>query len=278
MGVMRFCKQILWIVIASLCLVWNSAQANTQANAQTNIQTNETKSDAQLAAEFEKTVSPRISIPAEVAQFYSGRLQEALLKGRTRISNKQYLVLVDRNPHVQMVMVYLGSSTEGWELIGAAPASTGLPGKFDHFLTPLGIFDHSLDNLDFRAEGTKNEFGFRGYGVKGMRVYDFGWVEQARGWGNRGKMLMRLQMHSTDPELAEKFLGKPRSKGCIRIPASLNDLIDRYGLLDAEYDAAIDKGVEFWVMRKDRTPVAFPGRYLVVIDSEVTKKPVWMRK
>ena len=266
MRLMNFCKQILWIVIAGLCLVFNYSQAN------------EKTSYTQLAAEFERMVSPRISVSAEIAQFYSERLQDALSKGHTRITNKQYVVLVDRNPHVQMVMVYLGSTAEGWEFIGAAPASTGLPGQFDHFLTPLGVFEHSLDNPDFRAEGTKNEFGFRGYGLKGMRVYDFGWVEQARGWGNGEKMLMRLQMHSTDPDLAEKILGNPRSKGCIRIPASLNDLIDRYGLLDAEYDAAISRGVEFWVLRKDRIPATFPGRYLIVIDSGLTKKPVWMRR
>jgi hypothetical protein len=36
------------------------------------------------------------------------------------------------------------------------------------------VFEHTLDNPDFRAEGTVNEFGIRGYGTKGMRIFDFG--------------------------------------------------------------------------------------------------------
>jgi hypothetical protein len=39
---------------------------------------------------------------------------------------------------------------------------------------PLGVFEHSLDNPDFRAEGTRNEFGICGCGRKVVRVYDFG--------------------------------------------------------------------------------------------------------
>ena len=42
---------------------------------------------------------------------------------------------------------------------------------------------HSLANMDFRAEGTFNDNGIRGYGRKGMRVFDFGWVVSERGWG-----------------------------------------------------------------------------------------------
>jgi hypothetical protein len=38
------------------------------------------------------------------------------------------------------------------------------------------VFEHTIAHLDFRAEGTRNEFGVRGYGVKGMGVLDFGWV------------------------------------------------------------------------------------------------------
>jgi len=56
----------------------------------------------------------------------------------------------------------MGSSEVAWRLVGAAPVSTGLPGRFEHFTTPLGVFEHSLANPDFRAEGTKNQFGIRG--------------------------------------------------------------------------------------------------------------------
>ena len=172
-------------------------------------------------------------------------------------------------------MVFFGSEAFGWQLLGATPVSTGLPGQFEHFETPLGVYEHSLNHPDYRAEGTKNSQGFRGYGIKGMRVYDFGWVDAPKTWGNQAMSVMRLQMHATDPVLAEPYLGVRRSKGCVRIPASLNDFIDRYGLLDEDYESALADGRRLWVLRADRTPSAYPGRYLVVIDSERDQRPVW---
>ena len=73
--------------------------------------------------------------------------------------------------------------------------STGLPGRFDHFETPLGVFDHVVDDPDFRAEGTRNELGIRRYGRKGARIYDFGWVLARKGWGDRGKMAIAQGRH-----------------------------------------------------------------------------------
>ena len=230
-----------------------------------------------LIEKFQESVVLNIKISPVVEQYYSTQLQESFAKGNVNIDDNQYVVLVDRNPNIQIVMIFFGRTSGAWKLIGASLTSTGLPGQFDHFLTPLGVFSHSLDNPDFRAEGTKNQFGFRGYGSRGMRVYDFGWVEQYRGWGSGEKMPMRLQMHSTDPELAENLLGNARSKGCIRISASLNELIDRYGLLDADYLELMKRGAHFWVMRSDRESVNNPGRYLVVIDSKALKQPEWLR-
>ena len=228
-----------------------------------------------IQAAFQKMVPTHLTVPSEQIPAYIHALDEALKNAEVQIDSGQYLVMVDRNPNIQMAMLFWGDQSAGWQLIGAAPVSTGLPGAFDHFLTPLGVFNHSLDNPDFRSEGTKNELGFRGYGEKGMRVYDFGWVEQARGWGSGEKMPMRLQMHSTDPQLAEHLLGIPRSKGCIRIPAGMNQIIDRYGLFDADYDEALKRGIHFWVLRADRLPTTTPGRYLVVIDSNTSKRPAW---
>jgi hypothetical protein len=153
--------------------------------------------------------------------------------------------------------------------------STGLPGRYEHFTTPLGVFDHSMANPDFRAEGTKNKQGFRGYGRKGMRVYDFGWVEAPRGWGSGAMGKLRLQMHATDPELAAPKLGTAQSEGCIRIPATLNTFIDRHGLLDEDYDRQSESGIHLWVLRSDRIPVSAPGRYLIVVDSNLQQRPKW---
>lgn len=231
---------------------------------------------APLTAEFERQVHPRIKISPEDIHVYSKQLNDALVQAKTNLYLPQYVVVVDRNRFAQVAMIFFGSEAFGWQMIGATPVSTGLPGQFEHFETPLGVFDHSLNEPDFRAEGTKNSQGFRGYGIKGMRVYDFGWVDAPKTWGNLAISVMRLQMHATDPDLAEPYLGSRRSKGCVRIPASLNDFIDRYGLLDEDYDRAVAEGRHLWVLRKDRTPTAYPGRYMIVIDSGRDKRPEWL--
>ena len=107
-----------------------------------------------------------------------------------------------------------------------------------------------------------------------MRVFDFGWAMGDRGWGIAGRSQMRLQLHATDPILEKRF-GMVQSKGCIRIPATLNNLIDRYGLIDADYEEAITGGRHLWVVRKDAQPTRWSGRYLVIVDSERTSRPEW---
>ncbi len=229
---------------------------------------------ARVQRAFAAEIRPHRELPPTLAGYYAGLLQGALASAGLGDDAGHWIVLVDRNPRVQLAMIFARMGQRAaWQWVGAAPASTGRPGEFDHFLTPLGVFRHTLDNMDFRAEGTFNENGIRGYGVRGMRVYDFGWVEAQRGWGKGGESEMRLQMHATDPARLESRLGRPASKGCIRIPAALNRLIDRFGLIDADYLAAVERGDELWVLRPDRTPVAEPGRYLVVVDSALAPRP-----
>jgi len=232
-------------------------------------------SEVPLAAEFLRDVTPRLLMQQDETMAYAVHLQNALTAAQTTLAVPQFIVLVDRSPNVQAALLYWGSADRGWRFIGATPVSTGLPGRYEHFLTPLGVFDHSMANPDFRAEGTKNKLGFRGYGVKGMRIYDFGWIESPRGWGDGAMGKLRLQMHSTDPVLAAPRLGTAQSEGCVRIPATLNDFIDRHGLLDEDYERALADGDSLWVLRKDRTPTPSPGRYLVVVDTERQERPAW---
>jgi hypothetical protein len=222
-----------------------------------------------LASVFQTQVDRRLTLPEPEQQYYADLLSKELA---LTIDDglAQYVVLVDRNIHVQAAMIYWRAAAGSLHFIGASPVATGKPGQFDHFETPLGIFDHSIENLDFRAEGTKNVLGIRGYGRKGMRVYDFGWQTAIRGWGRGGEGTMRLQMHATDPDRLEPLLGRARSKGCIRIPASLNLFIDHYGILDADYEEAMKAGKTFWVLPPDREPTPWSGRYLVIVD---TKRP-----
>jgi hypothetical protein len=229
-----------------------------------------------IATSFEQRVKMRLMVPLDEQEAYASKLEQVLAGAGLSDMPSQYIILADRNPLVQAVLIYWKSPEGRWSFIAASPASTGKTGSFDHFLTPLGVFPHTLANMDFRAEGTKNQFGIRGYGVKGMRVYDFGWVTGERGWGPHVQSTMRLQMHATDPTFLEKKLGQPQSKGCIRIPAELNVLIDHYGLLDAEYDEAVSRGEHLWVLQADREPVSTPGRYLVIIDSDRQERPAWL--
>lgn len=230
---------------------------------------------APLAAEFARDVTPCLQIPAGEIGAYEALLSHALSAANLNLLAVQYAVVVDRNTHVQAAFLFWGSAGSGWQLVGATPVSTGLPGRYEHFITPLGVFDHSLENPDFRAEGTKNKLGFRGYGAKGMRIYDFGWVKALRGWGDRKMGVLRFQMHATDPLLAEPLLGSARSEGCVRIPATLNAFIDHHGLLDAAYEKAVADGSSLWVLQADREATPTPGRYLVVVDSGRTQRPTW---
>ena len=246
--------------------------------------------DARLRLLADDLLALRATVEAEVrdetavrerralveAELAAAQAREAALEqAQVKLAVPQFIVLVDRSPNVQAALLYWGPAEHGWSFVGAAPVSTGLPGRYEHFLTPLGVFDHSLANPDFRAEGTKNKLGFRGYGVKGMRIYDFGWIESPRGWGDGAMGTLRLQMHSTDPVLAVPRLGTAQSEGCVRIPATLNAFIDRYALLDEDYQRALASGDQLWILRKDRTPTPSPGRYMVVVDTQREVRPDW---
>lgn len=236
----------------------------------------------EVAAHFAREVPHRLAVPAEAQAHYLALLQQALDGAGLTDVPPQHLVLVDRSPQVQMLAVLLrapgAAGAMAWHWIGATPVSTGRVGSFDHFRTPLGVFEHSLANPDFRAEGTVNDNGIRGYGIKGMRVYDFGWVQAERGWGSGGPGQMRLQMHATDPDRLAQRLGRVDSKGCIRIPAALNQWLDRHAVLDADYLRAMASGrpgKAAWVLRADREPLPWPGRWLVVVDSGSAVRPAW---
>jgi hypothetical protein len=255
------------LVVSTLHLLCNAASPAEPVGG--------ASSEPPLHRAFEQEVAPSLLPPIEAVARYAGMLEVALAVASVRPVSPQFIVLVDRSPNVQALLIYWGSSNDGWVFVGAAPVSTGLPGRFEHFATPLGVFEHSAVNPDFRAEGTKNEFGIRGYGRKGSRVYDFGWVHAPKGWGDGAMSVMRLQMHSTDPDVLEPRIGTAQSKGCIRIPAALNEFMDRRGVLDADYQEEIANGSSPWVLRTHRNLTDWPGRYLVVVDSKSSARPRW---
>lgn len=251
-----------------LNLAVSVAAASLTAPAQAEV------SALELVGIYAAEVHPRWQPPADAQQRYIDMTRQMLLRAQVTLSDPQYVLVVDRAPAVQVSLLYWIDGRTDFHLIGAAPVSTGRIGQFDHFLTPTGVFRHAVDNPDYRAQGTRNSNGIRGYGVRGMRVFDFGWQTALRGWGKGGPGRMRLQMHATDPDLLEPLLGSVQSKGCIRIPASLNRLLDIHGVLDADYEAARAAGVRI-MGRIPVGDVSTPGRYVVVVDSETADRPDW---
>ena len=108
-----------------------------------------------LASEFEQAVAPQLQPPTDVVAGYVMLLQGALDSAGVRIERPQFVALVDRSPKVQAVLLLWGSASTVWRLVGAAPVPTGLPSRYEHFATPLGVFEHSVNNPDYRAEGQR---------------------------------------------------------------------------------------------------------------------------
>jgi hypothetical protein len=76
---------------------------------------------------------------------------------------------------------------------------------------------------------------------------------------------------ATDPDYLEKRLGRPASKGCVRIPAAMNRFLDRHGVLDADYERAAKDDPRFEaVLLRERTPTPLAGNALVIVDSADT--------
>ena len=225
---------------------------------------------------FVRNVTRRLKVPAMEQRAYADRLQAALNANTLGNLSGEYVVLVDRSANVQALFIYFRAiPSDTWQMIGASPVSAGRPGEYDHFITPLGVFEHTPANMDFRSEGTQNENHIRGYGKRDMRIFDLGWAQGERGWGKGGMSQMRFQMHATDPDRLEPLLGIRHSKGCVRIPASLNTFLDHYGILDAEYATLVDSGQSLWVLKSDRQIMPWAGRYIVVVDSERKSRPAW---
>ena len=271
-----FSAVFLAVTVSSAFAAPPSAVAPSSAVAPTSVTTPD-----QVVAAFNDTVKLKTDVPADVALSYLNLALERLAAENADLSYDQFLTVVDRNKHVQTMLVYLvGAGGAAHRFVGASPVSTGGTTKFDHYLTPELVYEHTLtDFSDFRAEGSKNKNGIRGYGARGMRVWDFGWFAADKTWATKNKAQtdIRFQMHATDAGLLERRLGVPDSKGCVRLSGSLNTFLDKYGALDWHYEQAADEGRRPWVWRKDRVDTPFAGRYMVVLDSEEAAAPAWKK-
>ncbi|MEO9190611.1 MAG: L,D-transpeptidase family protein [Acetobacteraceae bacterium] len=206
--------------------------------------------------------------PSEEHRFI-GLAQAMLASHHVVIDRAQILVVVDRDPHVQQLALVLAQPDAPWEVLGGTHVSTGQPNRHGYYITPTGVFTHDSSILDYRALGTYNENHIRGLGVKGMRVWDFGWQSASKGWLHTGETGdMRLLMHATDPTYLAQRIGRPASEGCVRIPADMNHFLDRHGLLDADYERTATYDVAYRaILPANRAPTPLAGDKLVIVDS-----------
>ena len=233
-------------------------------------------SPAEAAAElvrlrraFAQEVPHGIHAGAASDAAWTARAQAAVAAGGLAIDRAQLLVVVDRDPHVQELRIVMAAPGQPWQVVGGSRVSTGQAGRRDYYITPVGVFLHTDAILDYRAQGTFNENHIRGLGLKGMRVWDFGWQWAVKGWrADKEGGDIRLLMHATDPEYLEQRIGRPASEGCVRVPAAVNRFMDRHGVLDLDYErAAVDDIRYRALLLPDRLPTPLAGDALVVIDS-----------
>jgi hypothetical protein len=206
---------------------------------------------------------------ADGAAAWIARTKAVADTAQTVIDRAQLLVVVDRDPAVQELRIILARPDAPWQVIGGSKVSTGQAGRHGYFITPTGVFLHTDGILDYRALGTFNENHIRGLGIRGMRVWDFGWQAAQRGWGaDRDTVEIRLEMHATDPDYLVQRLGRPASEGCVRVPATMNRFLDVHGVLDADYERAARDDRRFQaILRSDREPTPLAGNAMVVVDS-----------
>jgi hypothetical protein len=231
-------------------------------------------SEAEVVVEAERLRAAYVAeVPHRVedgvgAAAWIARAKAAIAASDQTIDRPQLLVIVDRNPRVQALRIVLARPQGEWEVIGGSRVSTGQTGRFDHYITPVGVFPHTDAILDFRAEGTFNENHIRGLGLHGMRVWDFGWQTASKGWLTNQSGPMRLLMHATDPANLEMRIGYRASSGCVRIPAAVNTFLDRHGVLDVDYERVARDDIRYRaLLRRDRVPTPLAGNLMIVVDS-----------
>lgn len=213
-----------------------------------------------------------LHVDASYYDFVRGDVVARMASSGRSFGQSQYFVYVDRNPSVQLVVIgFYDAGRDRIEILGADLVSSGnLEKGGDYFETPTGVFENMVENFSYRALGTPNQEGWRGLGAKDSRVWDFGDQKSIKKYKNGNTISqMRLLMHSTDPDKGEPRLGRIDSKGCVRISQGLNRFLDAYAILDLNYEDWAKTKPDSWLLKKERTPVATPGKFLIIGDSSL---------
>lgn len=214
----------------------------------------------EITQAFQREVARRLNVRQDDAALYGAMVEMQLAADHQSLLEPQYLLVIDSNPNVQVALLFWRLLPGVYQLLGAAPVSTGGPVRPDYFETPQGLFAQS-DEL--QSAGSCERAPVPICRREGGRVFDFGW-QRARRASRRGlPMPMRLQARAADHR-GERQLGTACSNGCVLMPASLLDFIDRYGLLDGDAPHPLP------------LRVPYRGRYMLVVDSEREDRPDWL--
>ncbi len=206
----------------------------------------------EIASSYEKTLKEKVQVTIFTNQ-------------NTIPTYSQYFLLVDRNPDTQIIsLAFLNIEEKEVVILGSGKTSTGNPLRNGYYETPIGVFLNTPSNMSYRALGTRNSKGWRGFGVKGSRVWDLGWQKSKN--VKNPDINIRMLIHATDPDAGEKRLGTRDSKGCIRLSAKFNYFLDHHGILDAEFEKNEKKK---YILPKDREKVVYAGNLIVVVDSSL---------
>jgi hypothetical protein len=221
-----------------------------------------------IAAAMAREVPDPISLSAERQQALVSLAQQMAAEDHLFIRQPQLVLIVDRGPQAQLLAMTLAEPDGDWRILDARHVSTGKPGRLQHFKTPVGVLLNDGSEIGYRAQGTFNQYHIRGLGVKGMRVWDFGW-QTTDDWRTPGAtMEVRVEMHATDPNVLEARIGRADSEGCVRLPDSLNRFLDRHGIIDAAIERLGDTDGGYRALLSpvlEPTPLA--GDAVIVVDS-----------
>lgn len=212
----------------------------------------------ELALHYGMRVDRRLRVPADAVDLYGLMAEDGLLEHEQAVRAPQYLLVVDSNPNVQAAFLFWRLVAGNYRLMGASPASTGCRAQADHFETPQGLFDCAHRAAPGRTASSSRP---------GLRVYDFSRRRAHGAAGVKTGVGMSLQARAADAK-AQRLLGTAQSDGCILLPSTLIAFLDEFGVLDG----AVTGGRP---ARAGHQQLPYPGRYLLVVDSERDERPQW---
>lgn len=207
----------------------------------------------ELRQAYRREVRQRLHVPRDEVRLYGGISELELFSTNQELLAPQYLLVVDRNPHVQAAFLFWRLVAGSYELVGASPVSTGRE--------PVDALDAVRGLLEevAAADGACAQAPAHTCRSGDLRVYDFGWPPLHARPVRRD---LRVQVRGADGAAAQR-LGSPCADDCILLPPSLVTFLDEYGVLDEGSG------------RPQRHVLPFRGRYLLLVDSERDERPAW---